>query len=351
MQTKKIFLASSCELKEDRQAFEIFINRKNNHWVTKGVFLKLIVWEDFLDTLSKTRLQDEYNQAIKTCDLFVMLFSTKVGKYTEEEFETAVGQFQTTNKPFIFTYFKETHISTGSVNQQDLKSLWAFQEKLKKLGHFQTHYANSDGLNLHFYQQLDKLVANGFIEFDTNMGEAVASSGDTYHAELIGDGVIAQGTGTIAVGAGGVSVGGNNSGNINTGKQTNINTGGGAYVGGSVVTGRDFIGRDNIDHGISSEEIKALFDALQSVISKQTSGDTQAVAMQQVKALKAEVAKGEQADDSKMAKIVEGLMEKVPGAIGTVVNMFATPILGGLVGPVTKFVLNKLKSSQGMEIE
>jgi hypothetical protein len=29
MQTKKIFLASSSELKEDRKEFEIFINRKN----------------------------------------------------------------------------------------------------------------------------------------------------------------------------------------------------------------------------------------------------------------------------------------------------------------------------------
>jgi hypothetical protein len=61
MQTQKIFLASSSELREDRREFEIFLNRKNNDWVEKGVFLKLIVWEDFLDAVSKTRLQDEYN--------------------------------------------------------------------------------------------------------------------------------------------------------------------------------------------------------------------------------------------------------------------------------------------------
>ena len=62
---KKIFLASSSELKEDRQQFEIFIDRKNKEWVDKGIFLELIIWEDFLDALSKTRLQDEYNQAIR----------------------------------------------------------------------------------------------------------------------------------------------------------------------------------------------------------------------------------------------------------------------------------------------
>lgn len=40
MQTIKIFLASSSELKADREQFEIFINRKNNDWVDKDVLIK-----------------------------------------------------------------------------------------------------------------------------------------------------------------------------------------------------------------------------------------------------------------------------------------------------------------------
>ena len=77
--TKKLFLASSAELKEDRKEFEIFIGRKNKDWVAKGVFLDLVIWEDFLDAMSQTRLQDEYDKAIRECDLFVMLYWTKVG--------------------------------------------------------------------------------------------------------------------------------------------------------------------------------------------------------------------------------------------------------------------------------
>ncbi|MEZ4659850.1 MAG: hypothetical protein R2911_20030 [Caldilineaceae bacterium] len=42
-------------------------------------------WENFLDAMSPTRLQDEYNKAIRACDIFVSLFMTKTGKYTEEE--------------------------------------------------------------------------------------------------------------------------------------------------------------------------------------------------------------------------------------------------------------------------
>ncbi len=175
MLTKKIFLASSSELKEDRKDFEIYISRKNKDWVARGVFLELIVWEDFLDAVSKTRLQDEYNKAIQDCDLFVMLFCTKVGQYTEEEFEIAFGHFKDTNKPLIYTYFKDAPITTGSANREDLTSLWSFQDKLRTLGHYQTVYNNIDGLKFHFNQQIDSLAARGFIELETNKSEAFES--------------------------------------------------------------------------------------------------------------------------------------------------------------------------------
>ena len=220
--TTKIFLASSAELKEDRIAFEILINRKNKTWKDQGVRLELIVWEDFVDAMSQTRLQDEYNKAIRECDIFVMLFFTKVGQYTAEEFETAFGQFKATHKPFIFTYFKDAPISTGSADMKDLTSLLAFREKLAALGHFCTVYKNIEGLQLHFLQQLDKLAASGFIEFKPQGTEAGASGGTRYEANLSGDGAIAQGAGATAVGRGGVLVGGHNSGNINTGTQTSV---------------------------------------------------------------------------------------------------------------------------------
>ncbi len=166
MAKKKIFLASSSELKDDRVAFELYINRKNKEWHDKGIFLELISWEDFLDAMSQERLQDEYNKAIRECDIFVMLFFTKVGKYTNEEFETAFGQFKKTNKPFIYTYFKDAAITTGSANRKDLMSLYAFQDKLDRLGHFYTVYKNIDDLKYQFERQLDKLADGGFIQFE-----------------------------------------------------------------------------------------------------------------------------------------------------------------------------------------
>ncbi len=154
-QTIRIFLASSIELKDDREKLEQFIGRKNKTLNEKGQFLKLEIWEDFIDAMSKTRLQDEYNKAVRDCDLFVMLFATKVGRYTREEFETAFGQFQESGKPMIYTWFKTAKVDLGKIPREDVKSMWDFQDRLKALGHFWTEYEDSNDLINQFNRQLE----------------------------------------------------------------------------------------------------------------------------------------------------------------------------------------------------
>ena len=158
MKKIKLFLASSSELKADREQFEIFIYRRCKLWFDREIFLHLDVWEDFLDVMSPGGLQAQYNQVIKDCDIFVLLASNKVGKFTAEEFEQAFGQFSQTKKPFILTYFKP-HTTR---DREDLQSLWAFEDKLKQLKHYKTEYENIDQLKLHFGQQLEKLAAADF---------------------------------------------------------------------------------------------------------------------------------------------------------------------------------------------
>jgi O-acetyl-ADP-ribose deacetylase (regulator of RNase III) len=166
VEVKKIFLASSSELREDRREFEIFVSRRNSSWVEKGIFLRVVTWEDFLDAMSKTRLQDEYNREVRDSHMFVMLFWTKVGPFTDEEFESAFGQFDKAGKPFVFTYFKTAPVSMDDeVKRSDLASLWKFQDKLKSLGHYQSKYANIDDLKVQLSQQLDKLCESGFTSF------------------------------------------------------------------------------------------------------------------------------------------------------------------------------------------
>jgi hypothetical protein len=150
MRTISIFLASSSELKADRLAFEIEINRKNKLLIEKGVFLELVNWEDLSAKMSLTRSQDEYNKQIGASDMFVLLAWNKVGKYTEEEFDVAYHLFKATGKPAIFTWFEEPP-------QAAEPSLQAFKDKLASLGHFPAFYKDVNDLWVQFNKELERL--------------------------------------------------------------------------------------------------------------------------------------------------------------------------------------------------
>jgi hypothetical protein len=122
-----------------------------------------------------------------------------------------------------------------------------------------------------------------------------------------------------------------------------VGGGGITITGGNVNTaGGDIVGRDKIQR-VSSHQMDDLFGPIGKVI--ETAGPSEKVAAEeQFRALKDEVAKGTHADDSVVAKLVEGLVGLVPGAVAGIVGAFASPVLSGLAGPVTKYVLDKIQS-------
>ncbi len=173
-------------------------------------------------------------------------------------------------------------------------------------------------------------------------------------------------------------------GEIKMGNETKIDTGGGAYVGGGVHTGGGhFVGRDmtvqgdmvggdkvggdkntvgdvsgtgvaigsgasaSVQMGMSAAEVaQALAPVLAAVQQSAADAATQAAAMQEIEKLKAELAKGKNADDRRIAGILDDLAKLVPGAVAAVVSAFGTPLLAGIAGPVTQFVLDRLIGSK-----
>jgi Leucine-rich repeat (LRR) protein len=163
LRTIKIFLASSSELKEDRDAFELHFLRRNKDFCRQGFEVDVIRWETFLDAMSETRLQDEYNEAVRDSDFFVSLFKTKTGKYTAEEFDIAHTAFRDSGKPRIYTYIMQVDGPYDMRLRGDLNSRWDFEEKLKNLGHYPTYYTSNEDLKLQFQQQLNTLIEAGQI--------------------------------------------------------------------------------------------------------------------------------------------------------------------------------------------
>lgn len=164
------------------------------------------------------------------------------------------------------------------------------------------------------------------------------------------------------------------------GSNTTINTGGGAYIGGGVrVDGGNFIGRDkitygdevkgdkvggdkitvgdisggtsiaigrgaqsNVNQGVTSADFAAIFAPLTQVIQS-APADKRDEATLKVKELQQEIAKGNNADDKRIAKLIDSLADLVPNAVSAVVGIFATPLLSGLAGNATQFVLEKIQ--------
>ncbi|MEO8174596.1 MAG: hypothetical protein ABI581_15990 [Sediminibacterium sp.] len=162
METIRIFIASSSELEQERKEFREFLGIENDRLHTKGVYLELIQWENFLDTVSPISLQDEYNKALKNSQIVICLFFTRAGKYTQEEFDMALQQFKETGSPLIYTYFKSGAPEPDPSDQLAL-DLTKFKKRLSDIGHFYTIYNNIDDLKYQFRKQLDRLEDKGII--------------------------------------------------------------------------------------------------------------------------------------------------------------------------------------------
>lgn len=159
MKTIKIFLASSAELDADKEQVELFIARKNKDYSKKRVFLELTTWKDFISAMTEDHSQKKYNDYIRSCDIALFLFHSKLGRFTKEEFETAHQSFLNCNrkikKPMIFTYFKTDDHETVEISE--------FRNYIDSLEHFYDTYQSMDGLFVKLNRQLEKLENTGVI--------------------------------------------------------------------------------------------------------------------------------------------------------------------------------------------
>jgi len=94
--------------------------------------------------------------------------------------------------------------------------------------------------------------------------------------------------------------------------------------------------------GIDPAALERLFAPVMAAVAALPAGE-RAEATVRVQELKEEAAKGEKADDGRLARLIDGLVGLVPAAVGAVVSAFASPILGGIVGPATQFVLDRIQ--------
>lgn len=160
MKTIKIFLASSEELTDDRNAFGNLVRRLDKIYEKRGIRIELFEWEDYDAAYNDRRKQDEYNDQIKASDMFLALFHTKAGKFTIEEFNVATEGFKKHASPKVYTYCKDLQ-----AGEQESPELADFKQKLfEEMGHYWSRYNNRDSMQLHFVMQLQLVETSGMVE-------------------------------------------------------------------------------------------------------------------------------------------------------------------------------------------
>lgn len=149
----KIFLASSLtEFKEDRRELGDYIRKLNNVYFKRGIYFKLIVCEDFSDSLAEERKQEEYNAEIRDSHYFYIIFGKEAGQYSVEEFDVALEQFKKTGTPRIYTYFQ----MLPDENDVD-ESIKTFIGRLdSELNHYYSKFSHLDTIKLNILLELTR---------------------------------------------------------------------------------------------------------------------------------------------------------------------------------------------------
>jgi len=150
--------------------------------------------------------------------------------------------------------------------------------------------------------------------------------------------------GNLNIGSGIINTG---AGNVNTGdaRQIDIDTGGGAYIGGNVnLGGGTFIARDQVNYastGPSRDMIEA-FTKLTRAVETLNDPVKKPVAQMAIQALQTEAYKGKQADETTVNSSFDMLAGMPHTFLVIVVETFSTPIAG--VAPVFKENADQLQA-------
>ncbi|MBK9054263.1 MAG: CHAT domain-containing protein [Chloroflexi bacterium] len=105
-----------------------------------------------------------------------------------------------------------------------------------------------------------------------------------------------------------------------------------------IAIGRGARANVRIQYGPAGNELAALFAPLLAQAAREN-----VTAVAQLQALKAEVAKGENADDDNMADLIGDIARAAPAVVEGLVNLFINTVISKVAGGATKYVLRRLR--------
>ena len=155
MKNITVFLASSDELKNDRNSFHSLVASLDEIFEPRGYRIRCRRLEDFSAFSTGSRTQDDFNRIVRASDICICMFHRKAGEYTIEEFNQALDEYvKSQSHPKTFVYIRA--LIEGEMEDEALKR---FKEDLfDRVGHYWCNYATDDAMKLHFVMQLERII-------------------------------------------------------------------------------------------------------------------------------------------------------------------------------------------------
>ncbi|MDP8211604.1 MAG: leucine-rich repeat domain-containing protein [Candidatus Stygibacter australis] len=154
----KIFLASSNELNEERKELKILIYDENRKYKKQNISLEPVLWEDLKHNFQEKGYQNYLNKEMLKCDIVIIMFFTKVGEYTWEEFYESYISFQLNNNPgYVYVYFKDGYVKMSEIKEAMLK-IPELKKTLQGEEQIYISYDTIPDLNLKIKKQLDLII-------------------------------------------------------------------------------------------------------------------------------------------------------------------------------------------------
>ena len=155
---KKIFLASGAELHEERDAVELVIHRKNGELIAKDLFLEVVRLEQLRQDFGKTKAQERYSEELSKCDIVIVLFYKRVGKYTKEEFDIAYNLFKSGRNPrHLYVYFKKWMVPSDQIDG-DILDVGKIRNEISTNEQIFINFETKPELQYSVTQQIDLLT-------------------------------------------------------------------------------------------------------------------------------------------------------------------------------------------------
>lgn len=138
----RVFIASSNDLKQERIDLENLVSREG---------YTPVVWENIDHSITQEKFQDRINDDhLTTSDIVIFMVKSKLGEFTQEEFEVAYKNLGKNIKKMYIYFFD---IDKNHIPKKELRKILFLQEFLEDSGNLYTEVKDFTELKAHFLEQ------------------------------------------------------------------------------------------------------------------------------------------------------------------------------------------------------